>query len=127
MARTRIVPALVRVAVPALNKLPSPMLTVRTDLLFIERPLDVTLPPLATVMSPVPELPRIKTLLVVQLEPFPLTVTVPAEPEAVATTAEALLTLAPLVMVSVPLPALPTLSEPELVQVEPAPSTLADA
>ena len=60
-----------------------------------------------------------------QLEPAPVTVTVPVEPTDCPTDPPlALFTVPPFWMVSVPVPKLPTMMFPVFVHVEPAPDTV---
>ena len=70
----------------------------------------MTVPPSAIVSVPMPKAPSTTLAgLVFQLEPGPVTVTVPLEPTANPTEPPmALFTVPPLWMVSVPVPRLPT-------------------
>ena len=83
------------------------------------------------VSVPVPSLPTFRSpppTLLFQVEPAPVTVTVPVEPLLVPmkpVRPARLITLPPASMLSVPLPKLPTCREPKVFQVEPAPVTVA--
>ena len=75
------------------------------------------------------ELPMFTPELLLQVEPAPVTVTVPCEPAPLpmlAAKAVLLMTIPPFVIVSVPVPKLPILSPPPglLFQVEPGPVTV---
>ena len=112
-------PAPVTVTVPC-EPAPLPMLAVKAVLLM-------TVPPFAIVSVPVPKLPILSPPpgLLFQMEPGPVTVTVPVEPAANPTEPPPLLfTVPPFWMVSVPVPKPPTTSVPMFVHVEPAPDTV---
>ena len=98
-----------------------PMLAAKAVLLM-------TIPPLAIVSVPVPKLPTLSPPpgLLFQVEPGPITITVPVEPTANPTEPPPpLFTVPPFWMVSVPLPKPPTTMVPVFVHVEPAPDTIA--
>src|SRR4051794_18730692 len=85
-----------------------------------------TTPPSAIVSVPMPELPTLTPELLIQLEPAPVTVTVPSEFAALPMLAVKLVklkTVPPFAIVSVPVPKLPILSPPPvpLNQPEPGP------
>ena len=89
------------------------------------------MPPSAIVSVPVPRLPMFTPELLIQVEPAPVTLTVPSEPAPwpmLAAKAVLLLTVPPFVIVSEPVPKLPILSPPGvtgvLFQVEPGPVTV---
>ncbi len=91
----------------------------------------LTMPPSAIVSVPVPRLPMMTPELLLQVEPAPVTITVPVEPgnaPTLAMKAVLLLTVPPFAIVSEPLPKLPILSPPGLTgllfQVEPGPVTV---
>ena len=74
------------------------------------------MPPSAIVSVPVPRLPMFTPELLLQVEPAPVTVTVPSEPAPwpmLAAKAVLLLTVPPFVIVSEPVPKLPILSPPD--------------
>ena len=71
------------------------------------------------VSEPVPSTPTTRLTVLVQVEPAPVMVTLPAEPDRLPTHPRLLLTLPPASTVSVPVPALPTYNSFVLVQVEP--------
>src|SRR3990170_2994801 len=79
---------------------------------------------------PIPEIPTYKSELLVQVEPAPVTVTVPTEPSLPAWPAVipskplVLETAPPFAIVSAPVLWLPTINSKLLVQVEPAPVTV---
>ena len=77
------------------------------------------------VSVPVPKFPTASEPEFVQLEPAPVTVTVPVLPDAAPMLPLVLLTAPPSATVSVPVPKYPTVSSAELVQVEPTPVTVA--
>ena len=64
----------------------------------------VTSPPPSTSSVPLPELPTLRLLLLVHIEPVPLIAAVPVKPELKPRYPEALLTCPPASMVNVPLP-----------------------
>ena len=112
-------PAPVTVTVPC-EPAPLPMLAAKAVLLM-------TLPPFAIVSVPVPKLPILSPPPgpLFQLEPGPVTVTVPVEPADCPTEPPPpLFTVPPFWMVSVPVPRPPTTTLPVFVQVEPAPVTV---
>src|SRR5687767_11264787 len=74
--------------------------------------------------EPVPKEPTVRSALTVQLEPAPLTVTVPFPAEFRPTQESALETVAPDWTFMVPTPPSPTVSWPVLDQAEPAPVTV---
>ena len=89
----------------------------------------LTTPPSAIVRVPVPRLPMLTPSRLLQLEPGPVTVTVPCEPNPLpmlATLEVRLTTLPPLSIVSAPVPKLPILSPPlgPLIQLEAWPVTV---
>ena len=87
----------------------------------------MTIPPFAIVSVPVPKLPILSPPpgLLFQVEPGPVTVTVPVEPTANPTEPPPpLFTVPPFWMVSVPVPWPPTTTVPMFVHVEPAPDTV---
>ena len=87
----------------------------------------MTIPPFAIVSVPVPKLPILSPPpgLLFQLEPGPVTVTVPVEPADNPTEPPPpLFTVPPFWMVSVPVPRPPTTTVPMFVHVEPAPDTV---
>ena len=89
----------------------------------------VTMPLSAIVSVPLPELPMFSPEMLLQVEPAPVTVTVPSEPAAwpmLAAKALLLMTVPPSAIVSVPEPKLPILSPPSgpSFQVEPGPVTI---
>ena len=74
------------------------------------------MPPSAIVSVPVPKLPMFTPELLLQVEPAPVTLTVPSEPAPwpmLAAKAVLLLTVPPFVIVSEPVPKLPILSPPD--------------
>ena len=86
----------------------------------------MTLPPFAIVSVPVPKLPILSPphVLLIQLEPGPVTVTVPFEPADCPTEPPPVLfTVPPFWMVSVPVPRPPT-TRPLVVHVEPGSVTV---
>jgi hypothetical protein len=90
----------------------------------------VTVPPSAIESVPMPELPIFTPELLLQVEPGPVTLTVPCEPARspmLAAKAVSLMTAPPFAIVSVPIPKLPILSPPPglLFQMEPGPITVA--
>ena len=88
------------------------------------------MPPSAIVSVPVPKLPMLTPELLLQVEPAPVTVTVPSEPAPLpmlAAKAVLLMTVPPFAIVSVPVPKLPILSPGPpglLFQTEPGPVTV---
>ena len=108
----------VTVTVPV-EPAPLPMFAVKTVLLL-------TVPPFVIVSEPVPKLPILSPPLVplIQLEPGPVTVTVPVEPAVNPTEPPPLFTVPPSWIVSVPVPWPPTTMEPALDQLAPAPVTV---
>ena len=87
------------------------------------------MPPSAIVSVPVPSLPMFTPKLLLQVEPAPVTVTVPREPAnspMLALLGVSLMTVPPFAIVSVPVPKAPTLSPPPglLFQAEPGPVTV---
>jgi hypothetical protein len=74
---------------------------------------------------PVPKLPTVRLLELVQLDPLPVTVPVPVDPPPFPTVATTSLTVPPFSILSVPLPALPTVRLPVSVQLDPLPVTVA--
>ena len=87
----------------------------------------MTIPPFAIVSVPVPKLPILSPPpgLLFQVEPGPVTVTVPVEPTANPTEPPPeLFTVPPFWMVSVPVPEPPTTTFEMFVHVEPAPDTV---
>ena len=84
----------------------------------------LTAPPLAIVSVAVPEEPITRLLVVDQVEPAPVTVTLPLTPFVLAMTAEASLTPPPFEMVNVPAPYWLTVRLPEVVHDEPDPVTV---
>ena len=111
-------PAPVTVTVPC-EPAPLPMLAVKAVILM-------TLPPFAIVSVPVPKLPILSPPLgpLIQLEPGPVTVTVPFEPADSPTEPPPLFTVPPSWIVSVPVPRPPTTTLPAFDQLEPAPVTV---
>jgi hypothetical protein len=89
----------------------------------------MTLPPLAIIRAPAPKLPILSPPIVpllFQVDPGPVTVTVPVEPaDNPMEPPPPLLTVPPFSMVSVPAPKPPTTIVSVFVHVEPAPDTLA--
>ena len=87
----------------------------------------MTIPPFAIVSVPVPKLPMLSPPpgLLFQLEPGPVTVTVPVEPtdNPMEPPPALLITVPPFRMVSVPVPIPPTTTS-ALFHVEPAPDTV---
>ena len=86
----------------------------------------MTLPPFAIMSAPVPKLPILSPPLVplTQLEPGPVTVTVPVEPAANPMEPPALFTVPPSWIVRVPVPRPPTTTLPAFDQLEPPPVTV---
>ena len=87
------------------------------------------MPPSAIVSVPVPKSPMFTPELLLQVEPAPVTVTVPCEPAPspmLAVKAVLLMTIPSFAIVSVPVPKLPIFSPPPglLFQVEPGPVTV---
>jgi hypothetical protein len=111
-------PGPVTVTVPC-EPAPLPMLAVFKAILM-------TFPPFAIVREPVPKLPILSPPLgpLVQLEPGPVTVTVPVEPADNPTEPPPLFTVPPSWIVSVPVPWPPTTMEPAFDQLAPAPVTV---
>ena len=114
-------PAPATLTVPS-EPAPWPMLAVKPVLLL-------TVPPFVIVSEPVPKLPILSppglTGLLFQVEPGPVTVTVPVEPADNPTEPPPpLFTIPPFWMVSVPAPRPPTTSVPTFVHLEPAPETV---
>ena len=108
---------------------PAPMLSVPVEPAFVAITTGpVTMPLFAIVSVPVPKLPMFTPELLLQMEPAPVTVTVPCEPGALPTLAvkAVLMTVPPFAIVSVPVPKLPILSPPPgpLFQLEPGPVTV---
>ncbi len=86
-----------------------------------------TIPPFVIASVPVPKLPMLSPPpgLLFQMEPGPVTVTVPVEPTDNPTEPPPeLFTVPPFWMVSVPVPKPPTTTLPMLVHVAPAPDTI---
>ena len=85
-----------------------------------------TVPPFVIVSEPVPKLPILSPPLtpLIQLEPGPVTVTVPVEPAANPTEPPPLLTVPPSWIVSMPVPWPPTTTLPAFDQLDPAPLTV---
>ena len=99
---------------------PLPMLAVKAVILM-------TIPPFVIVSVPVPKLPILSPPPgpLFQMEPGPVTVTVPVEPADNPTEPPPpLFTVPPFWMVSVPVPRPPTTTPPIFVHVEPAPDTI---
>ena len=86
----------------------------------------MTFPPFAIVSVPVPKLPILSPPLgpLIQLEPGPVTVTVPVEPADCPTEPPPLFTVPPSWIVRVPVPRPPTTTLPAFDQLEPAPVTV---
>ena len=109
---------------------PAPMLSVPIEPAFVAIVTGpATTPPSAIVSVPVPRLPMFTPELLLQVEPAPVTVTVPCEPAPLpmlAVKAVLLMTVPPFAIVSVPVPKLPILSPPPgpLFQMEPGPVTV---
>src|SRR5262249_22050607 len=111
---------------------PAPIFSVPSEpgaMAILTDPPLLTVPPSAIVSVPVPLRPTamFRLLGVKKVEPAPVAVTVPCEPDAlpkVAVWPPPLLTVPPSAIVSVPVPKPPT-TVPRLVQVEPAPVTVA--
>ncbi len=113
-------PAPVTVTVPC-EPAPLPMLAALGVSLM-------TVPPFAIVSVPVPKAPILSPPpgLLFQVEPGPVTVTVPVEPgDNPIEPPPPLFTVPPSSMVSVPAPKPPTTMVPVFVHVEPAPDTVA--
>ena len=93
---------------------PLPMLAAKGVVLM-------TIPPFVIVSVPVPKLPILSPPLgpLFQVEPGPVTVTVPVEPADNPTEPPPLFTVPPFWMVSVPVPRPPTTTLPLFVQLEP--------
>src|ERR1700704_1822417 len=92
----------------------------------VRLPVVVSIAPVPNVRLPVPEFPTRIGCLAVQVDPFPLKVTLPLLPLALpikVLVALVLFSVPPVVMVSVPAPPAPTVSAP-VFQVEPVPEML---
>jgi hypothetical protein len=111
---------------------PAPMFSVPVDPALtatVRGPPLVTVPPSATVSVPVPKFPMFTPELLLQVEPAPVTVTVPCEPARrpmLGAKGVLLMTLPPFAIMSVPVPKLPILSPPDvlLIHLELGPVTV---